>query len=150
MPSKKGFTLVEILAAIAIITAVTTIAVYVFGNLNKKEALSKDADALISLIRNARLFTISSKNASQYGVRLEANRAILFQGSVYAPGGEEERIHEFSGNVEINSYSLNMGGQEIVFKRLTGFTDNFGTVKIWLKDGSASTTITILSTGVVK
>jgi prepilin-type N-terminal cleavage/methylation domain-containing protein len=147
---KRAFTLIEILAVIAIIAAVSTIAVYFFGNLNKAELLKKDADSLVAFIRNARLFTISSKNASQYGVHLEANKAVLFQGSVYTPGGEEERIHEFSNNVEISTYSLNMGGQDIVFKRLTGFTDNYGTVKIQLKDGSASTTITILGTGVVK
>lgn len=146
----KGFTLIEILTVIAILTIIFSMTFYFFNAMGRKEALGKDVAGLSSIIRNARLLSVASKDASPFGVHLENNKAILFEGSSYVAGGENEKVVAFNGNVYISSYSLNGGGSDILFTRLTGNTSNYGTITLSLKDGSASTTITVLQTGVIK
>jgi len=146
----KGFTLTELLVVIAIMAIILSISFYFFSNLNKKEALEKDVAGLTAFIRNARLLSVVSKDASPFGIHLEGGRAVLFEGNIYTAGGVNEKIIAFSKEVYMSSYSLNLGSPDIVFTRLTGNTSDFGTITLSLKDGSASTTITILRTGVVQ
>lgn len=146
----SGFTLVEMLVAIGILTVVASIGVYFFASLYKKEALEKDTASLVALINQARMLSVSSKDASAFGVHLQNDKAVLFEGFSYVSGGANEKTSGFSGKVQVSSYALAGGGSDIVFDRLTGNTSNSGTIVLSLKDGSASTTVTVLQTGVVQ
>lgn len=150
MKNRMGFTLSEVLVVIGIFAIIATLAVISFSGLNDREALEKDASGLVSFIRDARMLAVSSKNAALFGVHLEAGRAVLFEGDSYIPGGAGQKFLELSPKTYISAFSLNEGGSDIVFSRLTGVTSDFGTVKISLKDDTASTTITVLPTGVVQ
>jgi len=149
MKTNKGFTLIEILTVIGIFIVIFSFTFYFFGGLDKRESLEKDVAGVTALIRNARLLSIASKNASVFGIHFESDKVILFEGSTYNPGAPSKIIN-LSRKVYISSYSLNNGGQDIVFSRLVGDTINFGTVTLSLKDSSTSTTITILKTGVIQ
>jgi prepilin-type N-terminal cleavage/methylation domain-containing protein len=146
----RGFTLIEILTVIGIFIVIFSLTFYFFGGLDKRESLEKDVAGVTALIRNARILSIASKNASVFGIHFESDKAVLFEGSTYTSGGQNEKIINLSRKVYISSYSLNNGGQDIVFSRLVGDTTNFGTVTLSLKDNSTSTTITILKTGVIQ
>ncbi len=146
----KGFTLMELIMVIVIFTVIASVTFYFFGGFNKKEILEKDAASLTALIRNARLLSVTSKDASPFSIHLESDKAVLFEGSLYVAGGLNEKTVEFSREVYMSAYSINNGGPDIVFTRLTGETLNYGTVKLSLRDDSASTTITILRTGVIQ
>ena len=150
MKKIKGFTLVEILVVIAIISVISGITFYFFGNANDRQVLEKNVSGVTSLIRNARLLSVASKNASVFGIHFESDKAVLFEGSSYSAGSPFERIIDLSREVYIPSYSLNGGGSDVVFSRLVGETINYGTVTISLKDNSTSTVITILKTGVIQ
>lgn len=150
MFSKKAFTVIEFIVVITILTIIASISFYVFSKLDKKEALEKDVASLTSMIREARLLSVASKNTSSFGVHFENDRAILFEGSSYSGPQPSDKVISFSNRVKLESYSLNMGGSDIVFSRLIGNTNNYGTVTLSIKDGSASSTITILSTGVIQ
>ncbi len=146
----SGFSLLEIVMVISIFTIVLVTALYFFSKLNKKEVLEKDVSSAVALIRNARALSVTSKNASPFGIHLENDKVVLFEGSSYIAGGVNEKIIKLSGDVYISEYFLNLGGPDIIFSRLIGNTSNYGTVTFSLKDDSASTTITILSTGVIQ
>lgn len=146
----KAFTLMELMMVIVIFSIILSVSFYFFSGFGKKEALEKDVAGLTAFIRNARLLSVVSKDASVFGIHLENDKAVLFEGSTYVPGGANEKILIFSPKVYLYSYSFNNGGVNIIFNRLTGNTANFGTVTLSLKDNSASTTITILKTGVIQ
>lgn len=150
MKINKGFTLMEILVVIGIFSVVLSMTFYFFSKLNEKEALEKDVASLTSFIRNARLLSVASKNASPFGVHLENDKVVLFEGNTYSAGGSNEKILMLSKEVYMSSYSLNLGSPDIVFARLVGNTSNYGTITLSLKDDSASTTVTILGTGVIQ
>lgn len=140
----------ELLMVIIIMIIVMSIIFYFFSGFNKKDALEKDIAGLTAFIRNARLLSITSKDAMPFGIHIESGKAVLFEGNIYAPGGANEKIIEFSKEVYMSSYSLNLGSPDIVFTRLTGNISNYGTITLSLKDNSTSTTITILRTGVIQ
>ncbi len=140
----------ELLVVIIIMTIIIAISFYFIPNWGKKDALEKDVAGLTSFIRDARLLSMASKDAQPFGIHLQDDKVVLFEGSIYVAGGANEKIMEFSNKVYLYEYSLNGGGADMVFTRLTGYTSNFGTVTLSLKDNSASTTITILSTGVIQ
>src|SRR4030042_5171619 len=146
MRFNRGFTLIEVLVVIAIFTAIFSISLYFFGGLSKKESLEKDIASLTALIRNARLLSVASKNASAFGIHLEGDRVVLFEGTSYISDGPNEKIIFFSREVYLHSSFINGGGADIVFARLTGATANYGNITLSLWDNSASTTITVLKT----
>ena len=135
---------------IVIFSTIMSVTFYFFGGFGKKEALEKDVAGLTALIRNARLLSVTSKNASPFGIHLQNDKAVLFEGNTYVVGGANEKIIAFSSKVYLYGYSLNMGGPDIIFDRLIGSTSNFGTITLSLKDNTSSTTITILKTGVIQ
>lgn len=149
MKTNKGVTLMEFLVAIGILTIVASMTFYFFAGFRGK-MLDTDAAGLSAFLREARLLSIASKNASPFGIHLESDGAVLFQGNTYIAGGANQKHLKFARNVYLHSYALDGGGQDIVFNRLTGATSDFGDITLSLKDDSASTTITVLRTGVVK
>lgn len=140
----------ELLVVIGIMTIILSVSFYFFSGFSKRNALEKDTASLVALIRNARMLAINSKDAMPFGIHLENNRAVLFEGNAYVAGGVNEKVFDFSSEVYISSYSLNTGGSDVVFARLSGSTLNFGVITIFLKNDSASTTVTILRTGVIQ
>jgi len=140
----------EVVVVIGIFAVVLSMVFYFFPRLNKKEVLEKDVSSVLALIRNARVLSVASKNASPFGIHLEEDEVVLFEGSTYLAGGDNEKIVVLSKNVYMSDYSLNLGSPDIVFARLVGGTSNYGTITFSLSDDSASTTITILGTGVIQ
>ncbi len=140
----------EILVVIGVFMVIMSISFYYLSGFNKKEALEKDVAGLTALIRNARLLSVASKDAQLFGIHLDTDKAVLFEGSTYTPGGEDERVIVFSKQVYMSGYALNLGTPDIVFSRLVGNTQNYGDITLSLKDDSASSTISVLQTGVIK
>jgi prepilin-type N-terminal cleavage/methylation domain-containing protein len=147
---KKGFTLLETLISLSILAILLTIALWYFKGATGTEALKKDRQGLVAILEEARSLSLSSKEADVYGVRVEASQATLFKGDVYNTTADN-KIHQFNSAVQASSYSLNGGGRDIVFSRLTGSTENFGIVTLSLtREPLSSTTVTVKSTGVIE
>jgi len=147
----RGVTYLEILFVITIIGMLSILGLWYFTRANTAEALKKDAQGLTAILSEARSLSLSSKNAVKYGVHLEEFQAVLFQGTSYNSSDTNNRYQPFNRAVHMLSHSLNGGGDEILFSRLTGETDNYGSVTLSLINNSlSSTTITISSAGVIQ
>lgn len=145
----KGFTLIEILVALGILIVVLLIGMSTLPVFNKKVELDTFTENIISSLSLSRAKTLSSKDEAQYGVHFEQNKIILFKGTEYASGLEYKTIAT-PASVEVGSITLNGGTSDVVFKRLTGETDGYGTITTRLKSGTQDTkTIIIEKTGVV-
>lgn len=148
---KPGFGLIELLISISILGILSLIGLWYFSRANGAEALKKDAQGVVAIISEARSLALSSRNASKYGVHLEEFQTVLFEGDIYSSGDLNNRYQKFNSRVHKLNHSLNSGGDDILFSRLTGETNNFGTVKLSLiNDSVSSITITINNSGVVE
>jgi prepilin-type N-terminal cleavage/methylation domain-containing protein len=143
----KGFTLIEIIIVVVILAVLTAMALTSFSSFRQNQTLNSDTNKIVSVINEARSKTLSSQDFSQYGVHMESSRVILFKGAVYPSGGISTTT--LSAILEISGISLNGGGSDIVFQKITGKTDQYGTLIIRVKaDASKTKTINISSTGI--
>lgn len=147
----KGFTLIEFLVAVAIIVIVAVLILVPLWRTREANALSISADQVMALIEDARGRTLSAKDDSHWGVHFQTDKAALFKGSTYVQGAADNREIELDERVQISSINLDGGGDDLVFKRLSGETDQDGAVTLSLKsDGSQTKVITIQSSGIAE
>lgn len=147
---KKGFTIIEIVIVIAIIVVVSALIIDSFPRLNASQALSKDTAGLIAVLNQARTETLSSRNDSTYGVHISTNQLTLFMGSSYVVGDSNNVDIPFNSQVMVGSYSLQGGGSDIVFNRLTGETSQYGSITLRLvSDATQTKTVNISATGII-
>ncbi len=149
-----GFTLIEVIIVIAILTVLITVSITSLYSIQRKSDLDNGIQEFVIILKLAQNKTLSSDNSSQYGVYLDAsvfpNKYILFKGSNYASRNVSyDQIYFLSQTVEFFGINLN-GGNEIVFDKLTGKTQQPGSVVLRLKaDTSQTKTVYISSSGTV-
>lgn len=147
----RGFTILEILIALSILTLVTTIVAFSFSKLNSSKALGGSANLVVSTLDEARSLTLSSADASQYGVHFEDSQIILFKGSTYSSSDPLNVAVELNSLVGLRNIILVGGGMNVIFKRLTGRTDESGTLQVFLKDNPGTfLSITISGSGLAE
>jgi prepilin-type N-terminal cleavage/methylation domain-containing protein len=147
----KGFTLIEILIAITVMISLVAIVSNIFLSFDRHQALDRDTAKVISVLEKARQLTLFSKEASQYGVRLETSQIILFKGDMYQAGASNNSLTKLHSKVSISAYNLNGGGDDVVFERLTGETDQDGSITLQsTQDLTKTKTINIEKTGLIR
>ena len=145
---KKGLTLIEIIIAIGILVLVSTIGTGAFSSFKKGNDLSSAADIAMTYLIQARSKTLSAEGAQQYGVHFETDKIVFYSGATYIPDDPLNQELTLPKTVEISSITFNGGGSEVLFKKLSGETDNDGVVVARIKsDVSKIKTIAIRKTG---
>lgn len=144
---RSGFTLIEILITLGIFAILGSITLNALSNVRTEHLLNAAVSETIDTIRLAQSKTLASESDSQYGIRFESDRVILFRGSSYAAGTTTE-TNVFSSRVRITEVSLFGGGSDVVFQRLTGTTTAYGTIQ--MEAGSYKRTLTIDASGAVR
>ncbi len=144
-----GFTLIEVLLSLALVAIIAAMSVSAFVTLDKKEAVRQETGKVIALLNEARTLSISGENGDVYGVHFETTKTVLFKGSVYSAVAETNKVQMLNDAVQVSAITLSAGGSDVIFKKLTGATSQFGTITLAsLKDPSATSTVTITATGV--
>jgi prepilin-type N-terminal cleavage/methylation domain-containing protein len=146
---QKGFTLIEILVVISILAVISTISFIGYNSFRKGTQLDIKADEINSVLKTAQAQTLSSLEADNYGVHFESDQFILFKGLAYDSMGLDNQVNELPDDLEIYDIILNGGGSDMVFERLTGNTENYGSIKIRIKNTSQHKTISVESSGVI-
>lgn len=145
---KRGLTLLEIMITIAILGLVATIIFSSFSKLNASQAVGKSAGLLVSILNQARSLTLGAEDDAQYGVHLEASKAVLFKGASFSANDPANITSELNGLVGITDITLSDGGSDVLFERLTGKAVQNGSLKIALRsDNAVSKTIIIYQSG---
>jgi Tfp pilus assembly protein FimT len=150
--NKKGITMLEIIMSISILGIILFISVPQLASFRNIQSLKNTTENIASLLNEARTLTISSRNSSFYSVRFEDDRAILFTGGSFDENDDENIVMDFESNVTLpeENVLINDSVNEISFNRLTGETNNYGTITIELEsDSTVSRTISISKTGIV-
>ena len=124
---KNGFTLLEVLLAISLILVIFGVTISVGRNFSSNIDLENTVKGVSSKIKLAKSQSISALNGTHYGVRVEPSRIVIFEGSTFSNGNSTNQEYIFSDKIEIFAHSLG-GGDDIIFSRLTGLTNNSGTI----------------------
>lgn len=147
---KSAFSVVEIIIIIAVGLILFTITTSAFNGMRNRQALNATIEEISSAIQNSQAKTLASKKSQNYGVRFEANRLVAFEGSTFTEPNTANKEIKFSSLAEISVISLNGGGQNMVFEKLTGETNQYGAITVRIKNDTAGIkTITIEKTGSV-
>ena len=148
---QTGFTLLEIVIVVAIFGVVASIVTLPFLTFRQQTILNTQTEEIITLINKARLSTMASKGGVQYGVRFEADRVILFQGSVYNPLAVTNEVKMIDPALQLSLPTDNGGTtDDILFDFITGGTSqNSTTTLIVTSRPQASSTVVINPSGVV-
>ena len=156
MRKEQGLTLIEVLVVISILLIILGISIQSFRYLQGEEVLSDSTEKIINILRLAQSKTLASEEDSKYGVHFDdttdPNEYILFRTIPpffdYASRDvSSDEVHQISKSVEIYDIDL-VGGQDVVFSRLTGETANSGKVSLSLKsDNSKTGTVGIKTSG---
>ena len=142
---QKGLTLVEVIIVVFMVVILATLSFQVFDIFNKRQAFEKNAQQIASQIKEARSATLASRDDSAYGIHITATRTVMFKGVTYTESATSNRDLVLNGRVQIGTISLNGGGSDILFDRLTGDTSQYGSITLSLV---SSTTITkVISIG---
>ena len=102
-----------------------------------------------SALKLAQSKTLSSLNQTNYGIHLEADSYVSFIGGTYNPADINNVTFNISENLEIYNISFNGGDSEIIFKRLTGKTDQYGSLNLRIKNTSQEKILNIESSGTI-
>jgi len=146
----KGITILEIILVLGIMmlligTSLTSLSTY-----RNRQVLNTETSQVLSFFNKARTETLASKSQLAYGVRINADRIILFPAPTFASSTAENEQYILHHSVAITDNSLIGGGLDVIFARLTGETSSYGTFRITLlSDPIQYHTIAIKETGFV-
>jgi len=153
MKKNKGISAIEIVMVIAILAIVVAVVLPSLTGFRNGQSLKNTTDDIVSLLNQARMQTLSSENSTYYSVHFEMTRAVLFSGGTFSDSNSSNKVITFDNLVIIpanGGINLNGGDVNVNFTRLTGDTNQYGTIIIQLaSDSSKQKTITINKTGIV-
>ncbi|MEN9621805.1 MAG: hypothetical protein RLZZ67_239 [Candidatus Parcubacteria bacterium] len=141
----KGFSVIELLATIAILGLLFAVSASSFARFNRREAVLANASAIAASLRDARARTLASVAGSQYGVKVDANSFIFFQGSTFASSTNTNISYSYGSGVKASS-SIST----FVFERVTGNSSASGTIDVYqVSAPGVSKRVKVQSTGLV-
>ncbi len=123
----KGFTIIELVLSVFILTTLFSIAFLSYQNIKRTFLLKTTTQRVISVIETAKERSESSLNNSQHGVRIESSQLILFEGPSYADASLKEN---FTISKELSLEGNFVGYPDIIFEKVTGKTKNIGSIKV--------------------
>ena len=155
-----GFTLTELLVALAIMIVLIAIAVPTFLSFQKESDLNNGSEEIINTLRLAQNKTMSSEGPSQWGVYFATSTTphqyTLFKGSDHASRAtSSDEIHKLPNTVEVYEVNFSQGADpSVVFERITGkvfLATTTQSISLRLKtDFSKARTIYIDSSGHIR
>jgi prepilin-type N-terminal cleavage/methylation domain-containing protein len=144
----RGFTAVEILVVIGVLGVLTASIALSLSSFRNVTALRSTTEDVWLTLRGARNATLSSKDDSVYGVRIESTRAIQFKGTTYVAGATTNVTTTFPTGVVASATFAN-GANQVTFTRLTGEPSATGTILLTDQRSSATSSIHVLQSGIV-
>ena len=142
---KKGFTLIEVLVALSIVGVLFALSLGLNSAFRPKHNLDADVRSIISVLNLARSNALASKDSLSFGVHIELDQVSIFEGESYDPLASENEIFELDFKDEIYDISLEGGGVDVIFNRITGTVDEFGTLSFRVRNNPIETKVIYIS-----
>lgn len=140
--------MLEFLIVTVVLAILFTLTISAYSNYKRHQAAKEDSQTVTAVLRQARSQSLISKNATNYGVHLATTSVTLFTGTAYSPSDPANQVTNLSYGVSLSSDLP--AGADIVFARITGQTNQSGTVTIYLATDVSTSTIKVYKTGVIE
>jgi len=143
LKDQKGFTLLEALLSIVLISILTVIAMPVFYSLIPRNDLDVAKNQVVQSLRRAEILSLASDGDTTWGLKILSGSIVIFKGASYAA-----RIVSYDEVYEISSTVIPSGLTEVVFNKLTGIPTATGITTLTSTNGETRS-VTINAKGMV-
>lgn len=134
--NKRGFTLLELLLPVAIISLLAGLSLPVYRTLMKKNDLDIAATTITSSLRRAQVLSQAVDDDKTWGVKVQSGSIVIFKGASYTA-----RDPTFDETFDVPT-TIGVGGTtEVVFAKFTGFPQTTGTVNLSTEGDTRSISI---------
>lgn len=140
----------EVLVVLGVITLIVGIVFSSFSSFQKSKSVTSDAETVVEVLRQARNETLASKNSNAYGVYFETNSMTIFVGPTYSTGNSTNRVIALPSNNTNLTTSIFGGVSYVLFQKISGETNQSGTITVSSTGATNTKTVTIYKTGVVE
>lgn len=149
--SVTGFTLLELLIVIAIVSVLATAGVVTYANSQRKVVLTTSAEHISSVLRLARQRAVGQEQGLEWGVHFEnpaggAGFYEIFKGASYSTSSVTEKF--FLQSPVIFSQPASGNSINVIFSKRTGTTDAQYDIVILMQFLGASRTIRTHTSGI--
>lgn len=123
LDTKKGFTLVEILLAIALVAVLAGFSIPAYRYFQVQNELSIAADQIVGSLRRAQILSQAVDGDATWGVDIRTGQITMFQGSSYASRDSDyDEVFDVPSNISFS------GINEIVYSKVFGEPDATGII----------------------
>lgn len=134
--SNYGFTLLELLLSVAVISALAGLSLSVYRTLLQKNDLDIAAVTIAQSLRRSQLLSQTVDGDTTWGVKVQSGSIVVFKGASYAT-----RDTAFDETFEVLG-TIGIGGvTETVFSKFTGLPLTTGTLNLSTEGDSRSVSI---------
>lgn len=126
----KAFTFLELMLVITLMVTILGLSVIYTQTSQVRADVNTQAASFVSYARLASSNAMAGKDNVDYGIHLETDEYVLFEGTVYVEGAASNYEIELPSTITIQNISLNGGGVDLIFDRPFGYTDEYGSFEI--------------------
>lgn len=139
-----GFTAIELILVVVLVALLAGVTVPMYGKFQVTNNLDLTVSKSVQTLRRAQVLSQANDGDSNWGVSIGQDQILLFKGNSSTTRSTEfDEIFNLEGNIQIS------GQQDIVFEKLTGKPQSFGSINIASNNNNESRTITINSKGML-
>lgn len=143
---QRGVAAVELLIVIAVLGIIFFVVLPQFSKARELQTLKNAVNDILFSLDKARSQTLSSLNASEYGVHFQFDGVIIFKGANFSSLAEDNETINITSPATISDIAISGGGADIYFNRLSGAPSVTGAVTV--STPSFSKIITVSAVGV--
>ena len=133
---QRGFTLIEVLLSVAIISLIVGMSLPIYRAFQTKNDLDMTAETVAFALRRAQTYARGVKADSQWGVSIQSGALTVFKGASYAARDTSyDESSVISGGIVVGGLS------EVVFTKLTGQPSTTGTVALTVNNDTKTVDI---------
>lgn len=147
-PINRGLTFLELTISVGILALLLVIIIPSFMDFRRNSILNTETQNVITLVNKARMSSMSSKEDAQYGIHFESGKVVLFQGDTYVDGAGTNEELVLNTALTLSLIEVYGGGEDVVFQKVTGATNQNATTTLLVVGSTASTTIVVFPSGV--
>lgn len=127
----SGFTLLEVVLTVGLILlSVSLVTAWTVRTLDRTE-LQTTTESLVGLLRELQIAARQRYGDTHYGLRLESEQYIRFQGDSFDTSPPESRLaFTLPSSLQIGNQALNGGVTDVLFLKGKGTTDTYGSFQM--------------------